>query len=218
VGEGIGAKIMARAGGNITGVDIDQATIELASKGLEGLNVKLVCASAINLPFADGYFDMITSIETIEHLPTKLHQPMMTEFKRVLKKDGMLIVSTPNHERSSRGKIAPSNYFHLKEFTFDELSALMESLFVAEKKLGLYNPQREPSLEILRKSLTDTLNKPSKLSFKKKLLRLLPFWIKDLLSVLINKNHIYQMKEEYIFIEQDADLAADLVFVMRNSK
>lgn len=46
------------------------------------------------LPYGDNFFDLITSVETIEHL----HNPWgcLREFHRVLKDDGTLILSTPN--------------------------------------------------------------------------------------------------------------------------
>jgi Predicted glycosyltransferases len=218
VGEGIGAKILAKSAQKVTGVDIDPKTLQSAKDSLKGFNVELVCASAINLPFPNEHFDAITSIETIEHLPEHLHEQMLTEFRRVLKKDGVLILSAPNIERSSKGKIAPSNYFHLKEFRFEELSSLLEKFFRAEKKLGLYNPQREPSVENLKVNISEPMSKVKEIGLKKKILKLVPFEIRDLLSVLLNRKHIYPDKTEYVLIEDNAYVAADLIFVMRNSK
>ena len=46
------------------------------------------------IPFSDGSFDLIFSIENLEHLDSPYNA--IKEFHRVLKKDGVLIVSTPN--------------------------------------------------------------------------------------------------------------------------
>jgi len=46
------------------------------------------------LPYDDDFFDAITFTEVIEHLED--HRKILKEINRVLKKDGILIVTTPN--------------------------------------------------------------------------------------------------------------------------
>jgi ubiquinone/menaquinone biosynthesis C-methylase UbiE len=57
-------------------------------------NIKIIQGDAQNLPFADNYFDIILATAIIEHLdrPTK----MLDESYRVLKKEGLIILTTPN--------------------------------------------------------------------------------------------------------------------------
>ncbi|MBA7608040.1 Ubiquinone biosynthesis O-methyltransferase [subsurface metagenome] len=54
-----------------------------------------VVGSAYNLPYEDNFFDLVYSIDVIEHLeyPPK----MLIEAKRVLKTSGILIIQTPNY-------------------------------------------------------------------------------------------------------------------------
>ncbi len=59
-------------------------------------------------PYADGQFDAVTSIETIEHLENPFY--FVREIHRVLKKDGIFIFSTPN----------PSHIFNKILFVFRE--------------------------------------------------------------------------------------------------
>jgi 2-polyprenyl-3-methyl-5-hydroxy-6-metoxy-1,4-benzoquinol methylase len=49
------------------------------------------------LAFEDGSFDLIFSFDVIEHL--KEPSVMLDEMRRLLKKDGVLIISTPNRNR-----------------------------------------------------------------------------------------------------------------------
>jgi SAM-dependent methyltransferase len=55
---------------------------------------KLLCkADAAELPFPDGYFDIITALDVIEHLDDD--HDALVELRRVLKPGGLLIVSVP---------------------------------------------------------------------------------------------------------------------------
>ncbi|MBW6451238.1 MAG: class I SAM-dependent methyltransferase [DPANN group archaeon] len=48
-----------------------------------------------SLPFEDNYFDCITLLAVIEHLDNSTFLNILKECKRVLKKDGLLIMTTP---------------------------------------------------------------------------------------------------------------------------
>lgn len=50
------------------------------------------------IPFADEKFDTITCIETIEHLDDMILDNLLKELHRVLKKDGLIVFTTPNNE------------------------------------------------------------------------------------------------------------------------
>lgn len=46
------------------------------------------------LPYAENSFDAVICVEVIEHVPNAVS--VLEEFKRVLKKDGLCIITTPN--------------------------------------------------------------------------------------------------------------------------
>jgi SAM-dependent methyltransferase len=58
-----------------------------------------VVASAEQLPFADGSFDAVVSIEVIEHVPSG--RRMIAECHRVLRPGGWCVISTPCGNRGS---------------------------------------------------------------------------------------------------------------------
>lgn len=45
-------------------------------------------------PWSDGFFDQIAAIEVVEHLENPYH--FLREMARIIKKDGILLVTTPN--------------------------------------------------------------------------------------------------------------------------
>jgi SAM-dependent methyltransferase len=56
--------------------------------------VKFVCGDATDLPFSAASFDAITLFDLLEHIPD--HQKAISEALRVLKPNGILLISTPN--------------------------------------------------------------------------------------------------------------------------
>lgn len=56
--------------------------------------LKVITADALSIPFADGSFEEIICSEVLEHIPNV--DLAISEMARVLKPNGILIVSTPN--------------------------------------------------------------------------------------------------------------------------
>lgn len=131
-GEGFGAALLSGKAASVLAVDIDAASIEHARRryGMAA-NVSFLQADVSlldNLP--DGSFDVITSFETLEHL--KDHDRMLAGFHRLLKKDGLLLISTPDRKNYSdaTGVVNPH---HVRELYFDEFSDLLDRHFQAKK-------------------------------------------------------------------------------------
>jgi len=65
-----------------------------------------VCYDGLRLPFADGEFDTVLSVQTLEHTPTP--QALLREMARVLSPNGVLLLSAPF---SFRLHEEPHDYF-----------------------------------------------------------------------------------------------------------
>ncbi|HEX3069201.1 MAG TPA: class I SAM-dependent methyltransferase [Thermoanaerobaculia bacterium] len=90
----------------------------------------LTCASATRLPFADRTFDLVVSLETVEHIDDD--ETYAKEMGRVLKRDGLLICSTPNRRVLNPGRTLsdhPFNPFHIREYSANELETLLRGHF-----------------------------------------------------------------------------------------
>jgi SAM-dependent methyltransferase len=74
------------------GVDVSEYSVEETRK--VALKARVHIASATELPFHDDYFDIITAFDIVEHLENP--EVFFREASRLLKKDGMLLISTPN--------------------------------------------------------------------------------------------------------------------------
>lgn len=60
-------------------------------------NTIFVQGSTLQLPFDDESFDMVTMWLVLEHLPAGTERNALSEIYRVLKKNGILIMSVPNN-------------------------------------------------------------------------------------------------------------------------
>jgi SAM-dependent methyltransferase len=93
-----------------------------------------VCANGAGLPFGEGSFDAVVSFETLEHI--RPYRKFLLDCRRVLRVDGLLIVSTPNRRIFSPDVAKPPNPFHVKEFWPDEFRRLIDGLFAEVELFG----------------------------------------------------------------------------------
>lgn len=80
-------------GARVTGFDRDDGHIRDAMAYLRSAQ-GLCVADALRMPYASETFDVIVSIHTMEHVHPE--QGMVAEIRRVLKPDGVLLLSVPN--------------------------------------------------------------------------------------------------------------------------
>lgn len=125
-GEGYGSNLMSNEAKFVYGVDIDAATIDKASKKYIKNNLKYLTGSTSNIPIESNSIDVVISYETLEHHDE--HEQMMLEIKRVLKPNGILIISTPDKYYYSDIRNF-KNKFHVKELYKNEFLDLVSLHF-----------------------------------------------------------------------------------------
>lgn len=112
------------------GVDVYDKAIIYAKKKYPNINFKI--SSADNLPFKDETFDVIIFYETIEHIENPIRS--LKEVRRVLNKDGVLILAMDSGNRlfrliwfiweNTRGKVWKGA--HLHPFHHTELEEIIK--------------------------------------------------------------------------------------------
>lgn len=98
-GCGMGGSLLAyrdAGAATVTGVEVDPLYIRLAGLRVEGLAGAAVVGidPELPLPFPDGSFDLIESMDVMEHVPDA--RTYLAELVRVLAPGGMILVVTPN--------------------------------------------------------------------------------------------------------------------------
>ena len=127
-GEGYGSFLLRRWGAeSVEGIDVDEQTVETATRLFGGDGVHYQCHTAEQLPFEDHTFDVACSFETIEHLDHP--ELFLQEIRRVLKPGGNIILSCPNDPYYYK-QGTPGNPFHKRQYTYFDFKQL------AEKYLG----------------------------------------------------------------------------------
>ncbi len=89
-GKGRFGRALAERGAGVVGLDLSAAMLRDAH-GLERVR-----GSIRRLPFADGAFDRVVAIETLQHLPPESWDQILAEIHRVLVPGGVLVVVDRN--------------------------------------------------------------------------------------------------------------------------
>lgn len=128
-GNGYGAEVLLAAGPEVVAADVAvEALAEARSLGRD--RIRLTGASLLALPFPADTFDVVVSLETIEHVDDD--RAYVAEVRRVLRADGVLICSTPNRRVLNPGRALtdrPFNRFHVREYAVAELESLLRAAF-----------------------------------------------------------------------------------------
>lgn len=129
-GTGYGIEIIAPSAESFVTLDkFRSSEVESLPQGVEFRE-----ATVPPLPFDDESFDCVVSFQVIEHI--KRDRAFVDEVRRVLKKGGKFIVSTPNRPMS-----LTRNPWHVREYTAEEFSALLGD-FSAVEALGVKGNER----------------------------------------------------------------------------
>jgi len=126
-GVGYGIEILASAGASsVSGVDLDPAAVEEAERRLGGSAAAIVEGDLQDLPLDDESFDAVVCFEAIEHVEDGGRA--LAELRRVLRPDGLLLVSSPNPDVYPSG-----NEHHVHEYRPAELAAAVGEHFAHVK-------------------------------------------------------------------------------------
>lgn len=91
-GEGTLLEILRKQNNEVFGVDASESGINKCQ--CKKLSCYLIDSSRQHLPFNDDCFDVVICLETMEHMENPYH--CLREIKRVLKEEGLFLVSIPN--------------------------------------------------------------------------------------------------------------------------
>ena len=161
-GEGTFAKLAAKNYNHIYGIDLCfRALTSANNKSIQVIKGNL---NKEGISFQDGSFDAVTCLDVIEHVFDPV--ALLLEINRVLKKNGVLILTTPNVRfiefvssillkgQFPKTSNDPDTYNggHINYFTFSDIRSLLKSSgFNLMRERGIaYRPYRSLKTIIFR--------------------------------------------------------------------
>jgi len=148
-GDGYGANILADFATQVYAMDIDHPQIQQAAAKYSHPNLTFRTSSVDQIPLPDHSVDLIVSFETVEHVDQSVQYQFLHEIKRVLKNDGLLVLSTPNkyqysdiwqyHNEFHRHEFYEREFLDFLQPHFSHLSMLGQSIFESSQIWSINN-------------------------------------------------------------------------------
>jgi len=130
-GVGYGGFWLSKVAASVTGVDLSAEAIGYASRRYGNPKSQFMMADLAALPVPSKSFDVVCAFEVIEHVPDAAK--VLREIQRVLRDDGVLVVSTPQVKRTTT---RPQNPHHQIEYSLADFRALLSPFFAQADVLG----------------------------------------------------------------------------------
>jgi len=159
----------------VVGLDKSTEAISFARKHYRRENLEFIVGDVCFAPFRSGAFDLVVSLEIIEHLSSPV--TYLDEVTRILEpQGGVALISTPNKWLASPGFSNPVNPWHLKEYYPREFRSVLCNHFRGVILYGIVPKEKERQANIV-----DTIGRIRKLNFIPRLAKTrAPSWLKHL--------------------------------------
>lgn len=130
-GTGYGSMHLKAAAKLLLSGDIDPVALSYAKNHYPDLVGSIIRLDAHEMPFRNRSVDIVCSFENIEHL--KSPECFLAESRRILKPDGILIVSTPASRKTTS---TPRNPHHTIEWSPKDFEMILQRHFAVVEIYG----------------------------------------------------------------------------------
>ena len=135
-GSGFGAYYLSQHGvKSVFAIDPDGRAVDFARRNFRAKNLHFQKAKIEDLKISRK-FDVAVSFEVIEHLEKP--EIMLVKVKKLLKRSGIFLVSTPNRALSSYDGDKPTNPYHVREYFGDEFYKLLRRYIKYASVYGIF--------------------------------------------------------------------------------
>jgi SAM-dependent methyltransferase len=157
-GEGFATQTLADAATSVVGADYHAEAIGTACSRWQRSNLAF---RVLDLAAAepDDAFDVVLNFQVIEHIPDD--RGFVSKLARWLKPGGTLMLTTPNKLQSFS-----ENPCHLREYTADELRALLAAAFSKVELLGVFGNERVVEFDRNRRRAVERILRLDPLGFR----------------------------------------------------
>lgn len=157
-------------------ISVDKDIDQYKARGGKSIKLDFDSKSSLQnfLNEYDNYFDVVLSIEVIEHVEN--HFEMMRMLKKLVKKDGLIFVSTPNisswlsrltflrkgefHQFSDRDYFADGHITPLSDFEMNIIAKTLSLKLISKSPTGTLPPLYFASIALFFRSIIGILLRP----------------------------------------------------------
>lgn len=175
-GQGWGSVLIAGVAKKVIAIDIDEGALNFARKRFVKKNLSFLKCDLLNLNSVKKEIDTIICLQVIEHI--KNTDILLKKIVDLFKKNGVLIISTPNRLSDH----IPSPY-HVREYSAIELKKLLLNHFQSVKLFGLYEDKNIKSMMDKKRQNNKLLLKIDILGFT----RIFPKFVLSLIFIMGSK-------------------------------
>ena len=192
-GAGYGTSCLSKSAKSVIGIDYSQEAIAYSSSSHRRQNAEYIVMDACNLAFQDRIFDIVCSIQVIEHLHEV--ETFLNEARRVLRRGGILVLATPNKATFSPDYSSLSSPlpYHVREWYENELESLLCRYFHTVRLYGSCFNKRSIPVMLYTVAL--------------KIIRIM-----DILKIKVIKESF----EKSVFEKMDSQITTDCFRILRN--
>ena len=126
--EWVGATSLIRGARSLKGIDLNAEAIAEAQQRY-GEHAEFGVGDMSRLQFTDSSDDVICCLEGIEHVPVDVAQQFLAEANRVLRPDGLMLISSPY----CRTRAHSGNPYHIHEYRPEEIGAAVSRHFTVQE-------------------------------------------------------------------------------------
>lgn len=118
------------------GIDFSERAIAFAKLIKPEINFRV--SPGEDIPFPDNHFGLVSAIEVIEHVPDNSELKFLQELKRVVRDDGLIILTTPSWNL----RLTDHHFRHYSVERFRQLAddAKFHLLEIRGQSVPYYNP------------------------------------------------------------------------------
>jgi 2-polyprenyl-3-methyl-5-hydroxy-6-metoxy-1,4-benzoquinol methylase len=131
------------SGSSIVGIDRDKESINFASSYNNASNIEYIPVDFLTWNEKDLKYDYIFALDVLEHIPSKFHFDFIDKCLSMLKKNGKLLLSTPNAL-----KIKDSEFGHVGLLTKQRFLKFASRYSKNIVKGNFYNNEELGSLDL----------------------------------------------------------------------
>jgi 2-polyprenyl-3-methyl-5-hydroxy-6-metoxy-1,4-benzoquinol methylase len=129
-GLGWGSHLVASASADVTGVDLDAASVQFCARRWGRHNLRFQVANVLDLPFEDESFEVVLCMDAIEHFTRADGARYIRELARVCRRGGQLFGSSAFPEtRWAADRLCQTNRHHYHIYTRREMVSLLRTSF-----------------------------------------------------------------------------------------